>query len=365
MHVVDPGAQTGRLHVGGTGANGDAKLVTFGDSSIVFVGERGADDTMELGARRFHFSGGNVGIGTASPTRGGLEVTRAAFTSLSGGYLLAPGAFTGVPAASSGNRSVSIYATNDIVAPTIRTISDERVKEVIGVSNSHEDLNTLMGIEITNYSYIDTVSQGSQQHKKLIAQQVQSVFPQAVTAATDVVPDIYRKTTMSEGWIELATDVKVGERVRLITADSDSVVDVLEVAGDRFRTELGDSGDVFVYGREVTDFLSVDYDAVAMLNISATQELKRSTDAALTALQQENARLEQLIAAQAERIAQLEALQQSTVSELSLRDARDRQRDAADEARDARMNRIEAALEAAEALGASAMATLASSNAAQ
>ena len=34
-------------------------------------------------------------------------------------------------------------------------------------------------------------------------------------------------------------------------------------------------GKVFVYGKEVNDFHVVDYDAVAMLNVSATQELHK------------------------------------------------------------------------------------------
>jgi len=36
---------------------------------------------------------------------------------------------------------------------------------------------------------------------------------------------------------------------------------------------------VFVYGREVNDFRTVDYDAIAMLNVSATQELARKVEA--------------------------------------------------------------------------------------
>ena len=32
-------------------------------------------------------------------------------------------------------------------------------------------------------------------------------------------------------------------------------------------------GEVFVYGREVDDFRTVDYEAISMLNVSATQEL--------------------------------------------------------------------------------------------
>ena len=33
------------------------------------------------------------------------------------------------------------------------------------------------------------------------------------------------------------------------------------------------TGEVFVYGKQVDDFLGVDYDALSMLNISATQAL--------------------------------------------------------------------------------------------
>ena len=32
---------------------------------------------------------------------------------------------------------------------------------------------------------------------------------------------------------------------------------------------------MFVYGREVNDFHTVDYDAISMLNVSATQELAK------------------------------------------------------------------------------------------
>lgn len=32
-------------------------------------------------------------------------------------------------------------------------------------------------------------------------------------------------------------------------------------------------GNVFVYGKQVDDFHTVDYEAIAMLNVSATQEL--------------------------------------------------------------------------------------------
>lgn len=38
---------------------------------------------------------------------------------------------------------------------------------------------------------------------------------------------------------------------------------------------MSEAAEVFVYGREVADLRSVDYDAISMLNVSATQELHR------------------------------------------------------------------------------------------
>ena len=93
---------------------------------------------------------------------------------------------------------------------------------------------------------------------------------------TDTVPDIYERAAIKDGWVLLATNLKKGERVRLVGRTSAGVHEVLEVAPGRFRTGFAADGDaVFVYGREVKDFRMVDYEAIAMLNVSATQELNR------------------------------------------------------------------------------------------
>ena len=110
----------------------------------------------------------------------------------------------------------------------------------------------------------------------MIAQQVEKVFPQAVTKITDVVPDIYLRAAVKDGWIALSTNLKKGERVRLIGKATQGEHELLEVAAGRFRTAFKAEADsVFVYGREVNDLRTVDYEAIAMLNVSATQELHR------------------------------------------------------------------------------------------
>jgi len=66
-----------------------------------------------------------------------------------------------------------------------------------------------------------------------------------------------------------------------------------------FRTAVQQGGDqVFGYGREVAPFRCWDYDAIAMLNVSATQELARK----LETVQAENAALRRELATQEQSI---------------------------------------------------------------
>lgn len=210
---------------------------------------------------------------------------------------------------SSATDNTSIIASNWISSGQgFIAWSDARIKNVIGRSSGAQDLKTLLGIEITDYRYKDTGQYGDQVSKKVIAQQLEQVFPQAVTRRPDVVPDIFLVATVTKGWVELATDLKKGERVKLIPeGGEESVVEVLEATSDRFRTErLREGQRVFVYGREVTDFRSVDYEAVAMLNVSATQEIKREKDAEIAALRKRVAELEAKDRARDSKLASIE-----------------------------------------------------------
>ena len=69
---------------------------------------------------------------------------------------------------------------------------------------------------------------------------------------------------MKNGTIQMKNDLKVGDRVKLIFDEKVQIVDVEK----SFTTGLTYTGDVFVYGTEVEDFRTVDYEAISMLNRS-------------------------------------------------------------------------------------------------
>jgi len=146
------------------------------------------------------------------------------------------------------------------------------------------DLKTLLGIEVTDYKFIDALLNGTRSQKKVVAQQLAEVFPQAVNKGRGFIPDILQAGTIKDGWVLLEKEptnpLKIGDKVRLIEDKADDVCTVVEVAVGKFRTSRKkEDGKVFVYGREVNDFHSVDYEALSMLNVSATQELHRQLEA--------------------------------------------------------------------------------------
>lgn len=254
---------------------------------------------------------GNVGIGTTTPTQAKLVVNSSVTINPGTGYLSRNDTATRQFVAAGTPWAVSIWAQDGIAAAGFWAVSDERIKRIAARSDGSHDLATLCTIEVTDYSYIDTVSRGGRAQKKVIAQQVESVFPQAVSKSTDVVPDIYQKATFKDGWVELVTDLKKGDRVKLIGDNTQGIHEVLEVADGRFRTNFKQEGDrVFVYGREVNDFRTVDYDAIAMLNVSATQQLKKDQDAQIQVRDAKIAALEQ-------RLAELEAKDKARDAQLA------------------------------------------------
>ena len=249
---------------------------------------------------------GRVGINTNTPSQGLLHVNGYYSDPFGNFTYYATGPNTGIAAGT--NLNTSIFATHRVVAGEFNAISDARIKNIEGVSNAAKDLETLDKIEVTDYHMIDP-SHGEKPVKKAIAQQLEEIYPQAVSKSTNCIPDIYTLADCSSGNIAIENNLKTGERIRLIFENKEDIATVVSANAKSIQTNLDLSGKVFVYGREVDDFRTVDYQAIAMLNVSATQALLRRIEA----LEKENEALKEVNEEMNTLKAELDVLQKNVL----------------------------------------------------
>ena len=261
----------------------------------------------------FIASNGAVGIGTSSPGHTMLYVSGSASANFGGlGSYGRLRSANGCSTSNTDSRTTSIYAINGVSAATIYAISDARTKDIQGISDHQQDLETLLDIEITDYTYIDTLQNGNEPQKKVIAQQVAKVFPQAVdTTNMEVIPNIMKMASIKDNWVELENhNLKEGDKVKLIFENEEEIVEVLEIKGNMFQLKPSAvrrlPSAVFVYGTLVNNFHIVDYDALKTLNISATQELVKRNQQLILQQAALEAKVEQL-KQQAAKLEELEA----------------------------------------------------------
>jgi hypothetical protein len=192
--------------------------------------------------------------------------------------------------------NLGILADQGIVSKTfvgsaINVIaSDSRIKKDLSLSNNSEDLALLKKIEITNYRMKDLATWGTQNFKKVIAQQVESIYPEVIKLQTSVIPDIY---TLAESvqynakekqlsiTLSKSYDIKIGEKIELVHFIGGKILaEVIAVNGETFTVKdwVYPTDKIFVFGREVNDFRTVDYEALSMLGISAIQALAKENE---------------------------------------------------------------------------------------
>jgi Chaperone of endosialidase len=283
---------------------------------------------------------GNMGIGTSTPLAP-LHVVGTSPTSTANGTIsyfnynqnvLSQGPYTGVTSATA-IFSGDVWTQNSFISLTgTLAASDARLKNIIGRSDSAKDLEILKKIEIFDYTMKDVVNLGNTPLKKVIAQQVEEVYPTAVKTigckGVTFTPDIYaaansvKSVRQNAYTISLAKThgLKEGETVRLITEKNPELNAVAHVVDEKTFTVttkdvLGDK--VFVYGKQCLDLKGVDYDAIAMLNVSATQELAKKVEA----LEAENAKLKSQVHELTDLRARMQTLEKAMVRSHESRDA--------------------------------------------
>ncbi len=225
---------------------------------------------------------GNVGIGTKTPAaklhvNGGVNYPNGSQL----GYLHNDGGVGGKWSPTIID-NVSILASGRIVGLEVNVYSDQRIKKDFILNDAQQSLNTINQIQIKNFLYKDALQHGNTWHKGVIAQELEAVFPEAVTSHADFVPDIYalpQSAAVSSHTLTVTMqkphDLTTGDTVLLIVANGSREVKVVTSNNISFSVSnwQEESTEIFVYGKKVNDYRTVNYNSIFCLGISAIQEL--------------------------------------------------------------------------------------------
>ncbi len=241
---------------------------------------------------------GYFGIGTSSPAFP-LSVYGNSGSLTATGYYFSESVSTLTSTTSYG--LVSAYIEKDlVVGGAVGTASDSRIKKDIVDVSDVEALQKMRDIKPRTFKYIDNNRNTNETVYGYIAQEVHSVFPEATKPVTDVVPNINAMCAMSGNVItmdttNLETDIDGVVYDRLIVYDANevkikitfTVVDDTHIEFENHDADIPLTGDdVFVYGQEVDNFLTIEKSYIACITTSAVQEVDKllTAEKAKTAL---------------------------------------------------------------------------------
>lgn len=229
-----------------------------------------------------------VGINTSTP-RAPLDVVDfVAIPNSNYDYLNSGAIQNGIQSCDLCTANVSIRAESAVYAAEFDANSDARIKDIIGLSNSINDLQTLNSLRITNYTLKERMKYGDKPFKKIIAQEVEKVYPQVVSKHTDFIPNVYQLTSKVEkvvnGYqLSFARKHNISDsakKLRVLLPGMEGIKEI-NIVSIPSQTEVIinaneiNTDKIFVYGEEVNDFRTVDYEGLTTLNISATQQLSK------------------------------------------------------------------------------------------
>lgn len=186
---------------------------------------------------------------------------------------------------------ISIIASGAIISGKLSSPSDQRIKTDMVQSDANQDLQSLRKIKVTDYQYIDTIKNGTQFRKGLIAQELEAIFPEAVSQMKGFTPDVYtvgKDFSINETkkeltcWLDKAHKFAVGDLVKLMTEDNTEqqkeVIEIIDEKAFVVKDWSEKAEGIFVFGKQVDDFRTVDYQQVAMLSVSAIQALSQEIE---------------------------------------------------------------------------------------
>ena len=273
------------------GGDGGSKIYDDGQLTIT------SDDNVYINLNN-SLSGGRLYVQYGATQLSGLRVsgsegstkTNFAFYALSTytnaitGAIISYSTNTGTGSSAS---DYSIVSEKRICASEFNAVSDVRIKTDINEIDRLDSLVKIRKIVPKYYNYIDKVKIFNPNSSYgFIAQEVQSIMPEAVFMTTEYIPNIYDiGTVFDSNKIILSTKstsiLDVSLNLKLFLNNSEKTVNIKNVIDDctfELTCKLDNIVDnsenkIFVYGQEVHDFLTLEKNVIFTHAVGAIKEL--------------------------------------------------------------------------------------------
>jgi hypothetical protein len=171
--------------------------------------------------------------------------------------------------------------------------SDERIKKDIVDIDKEDALNKLLQLRPRSYKFIDFLNNNTSNNLGFVAQEVQQILPDAVKVQSSFIPNIYDICCASSNIIT-TSNVNIMDKIEI-----NDLVKFYDINGEEHEAKVDNiiSSNTFsicncksncvsfdgcvsslLYGKKVQDFLTIEYNHIYNLNVSATQQLAKQVD---------------------------------------------------------------------------------------
>jgi len=256
------------------GTSGQTYLNTPSGQDIVFRENNATRMTIK--------TGGNVGIGTDNPTNGKLEIVGSDGSVSLNAYNYNKIDSDKVKLGKTNvTNSYSIYADGKIAASEFNAISDKRIKTNIINQDIKKDIDFINNVNIYKYNFIDKITNGSNEKIGFIAQEIEELNSNIINYSKKYIPNIYKhynllsdnKFSLDDDNIKL--DINDNLKIQIFNINSNKYLfietKIIEIdqniyTFDNKNINIDISKGIFIYGKLIDDFLTIDTNQILAIN---------------------------------------------------------------------------------------------------
>jgi len=168
------------------------------------------------------------------------------------------------------------------------TNSDSRIKKDIQDLEDQECLNKLLALQPKKYKYIDTYARGENITYGFIAQEVETVLPEAVKTMQQYPPNIYCNYNITDNNVRLTDNSKytpvLNHKLEIHDGARNiyhfNIIEITDNLNFKINSEKNTvlNGEYFIYGYLIDDFKSLSKDHFHAITVASVQELHRKIE---------------------------------------------------------------------------------------